>query len=214
MVKVIAYSVVALLLVASAASAQVGSLNGSQNWTNALGSTVTLTGAPGTGGSLGVILNAAGQSQTTTAPTSASQGFGLIGVQGAFAQNNGSANISVGQTLGITGATAGLMGPGQVQAVAADSGLVMGGAQQFEGITLTGGQNIIKNGDGTAIGLNAGGALLGQEVSNASTTGTQGILIVGGQLSGATGDAGSGATIVTTMTSTVLQYQSANIAAP
>jgi hypothetical protein len=214
MVKVIAYSVVAVLLVASTASAQIGTLYQSENVINGLGSTVALSGAPGTGGSLGVVANFAGQTASTTLPTSASQGIGLLGVQASFVQNDGSAVISVGQTLGIQGAAAGSNGPGQVQLIAADVGATAGGEQQFQGIALTGTQTITKAGDGTAVGLNAGGTILGQEVANASTTADQGILIIGGQLSGASGDAASLATITTSMTATVLQYQSGNVAHP
>jgi len=212
MVKVIAYSVVALLLVASTASAQLGTLSQSQNTINSLTSTVTLAGAPGIGGNLGVVANFAGQTATTTFPTAASQGIGLLGVQASYLQNNGSAAISVGQALGIQGAgtTNPAMGPGQVQAVNADNGAIAGSEQQFQGVTVTGTQALSKGGNGTALALNAGGALLGQEVSNASTIADQGILIIGGQLSGITGEAASSGTVVAGMSSTVLQYQSGN----
>ncbi len=213
MVKVIAYSVV-VLLIASTASAQLGTLNQSENVINTLTSNVNLSGAPGTGGALNVTANFAGQTASTTYPTAASQGIGLIGVQGSFVQNDGSAVISIGQTLGIKGATAGTMGPGQVQAVNADNGAIAGGEQQFQGICVDGTQTISKGGDGTVIGLNAGGALLGQEVSNASTISDQGILIIGGQLAGVTGEAASNAIITTGMSTTVLQYQSGNVSAP
>jgi hypothetical protein len=217
MVKVIAYSVVAVLLVASTASAQLGGLlQGTQNWNTSLGSTVSLSGAANTGGTLLVGADVAGQTATTTLGTSASQGLGLLAVQGALGQNNTAAIVSADQKFAIVGVnvagspTQGSGPFGQSQLVSADNGSTLGVAGQFEGVSVGGSQTVGVAGNGSMIALNAGATVLGQEVANTSTTADQGVLIIAGALSGITGDAGSKGTVTTTVSSTVVQQQAAN----
>jgi len=213
MKRVIAASIVAVLVMSSGALAAIGDIGQqAQTWDLHLGGTAAMTTGTGSAGNIQGIGVLVGQNVTSTEGTSASQGIGAVLFQDTNVSTVG-APVSSSQTLDVDAlaltTASGIVGPGQEQSINAYAG----SGQQFEGILVTGNQNLSKGagGTGTADGVNLVGVGLGQSAGNTSVTMGEGLLIVAGQGSNITGDTpASAGTVVTNASAQIVQIQNAN----
>jgi hypothetical protein len=216
MVKVIAFSAVAILVVSSSAFAQVDLQY--QGWNLGLGNSINLSGGAGTGsttqgvGTLSVQNLGVNPNNSGVPTVTAGQGIGAALFQNGNATTDGKGNIGLAQTLGITGlgiTVNGSMIPGgQTQSIA-DGG---GSGMQYQGVSFSGTQGLTKaaGASSTADGLNIAGFVMGQAGDNSCLDGDQLSIILGGQYSTLDGQAQSVGTITTSMTTTVQQFQTGN----
>lgn len=209
MVKAIAYSVCAVLLITSTAFGQLGALIQNQDWAHAATTGLSTSGGAGTVNALtgfGTLNSQSATSIYTT--TTANQGAGLLLLQGGTASNDPGGTVSILQdtsTLGLA-ATAS-SGPGQLQMIAAYDGP----AQQYEGVGLTAMQALgTSGGGGAAEALNGIGVGMGQEASSTSVALNQSSFMVGVQAANVISAPGGTTTVSSALISNVVQGQSAN----
>jgi hypothetical protein len=220
MKKVITASVVAVLLVASSAMAQIDLQY--QYWNFGLSNDMDVAGGPGVAETiqsvgtlsvqnLGINPDVGGVDPTATA----SQGIGLILVQGGETETGG-AHVGLLQNLNIQGigitVNGAVIPAGQAQQIGDLSGPTM----QYEGVAVSGDQTLDKarGSDGESEGFNLAGFGMGQSAGNNCADGCQLSVILGAQFSELEGAAQATGTIVTSMTATVQQFQTANNVAP
>ncbi len=180
MVKAIAYSVCAVLLISSTAFGQLGTLVQNQDWTHSASTGLSTSGAPGTVNALtgfGTLDTQSAASIYTT--TTANQGAGALLVQAGTATNLAGGSVSILQdaaTLGL--AATDMSGPGQLQMITAYDGP----AQQSEGVGLTAGQTLATSGGGgVAQALNGVGTAVGQQANSTSVALNQATFMAGVQ---------------------------------
>lgn len=218
MVKVMTLSV-AILVISSAAFAQIDLQY--QGWNLGLTNSIALSNGAGTGstiqgiGTLNVQDLGVNPNSQDVPTTTASQGIIAALFQDGNAETEGKGNISLEQTMGVTGlgitvnGTPLLAGQTQMIGDGGDSSL------QYEGASVVGGQTLEK-GSGAAAnadGLNLVGFAMGQTGGNNCVDGCQLSVIIGGQFSELVGTAQGVGTITTGASATVQQFQTANNAA-
>lgn len=209
MVKAIAYSVCAVLLISSAAFGQVGMLVQNQDWGHSASTLLDTSGAVGTVDAL----TAFGRLDTQDAEsiytsTTANQGVGALLVQAGTGTNLSGGSVSILQdtmTQGLAATSA--SGPGQLQMI----GAYDGPAQQFEGVGLTAAQMLTTaGGGGEAQALNGAGLAIGQEAASTSMELAQSSFMAAVQAANVISDPGGQTTVSSGVVSEVLQGQSAN----
>jgi hypothetical protein len=212
MKKVIAFAVVAVLVVGSSAIAQIN-LQG-QDWNLGLTNNLMVIGGPSDAstiqgiGALNVQTMGINPDGNGGFAAESSQGIGAALFQTGETETGG-AKVSLDQGLTILGFkdTAG-NGPGQIQQL----GDLAGPAREYQGVRLDGHNTLDKavGSAGEASGLNIAAFGMAQEVENNCADGGQLSLILGGQASSLEGQAQAIGHVATTMWAQVTQIQVAN----
>ena len=205
MKKVIAASVVAVLLVGSSAMAQIDVQY--QTWSLALTDNISLSGGGPSDASTIQGIGALTTQDLTSGVATASQGIGGALFQTGNVSTDGSA---IGLTQNLTVAAVGItapftVGPGQLQQVGAGGGALA----ESQGASVHGDQTLQKTGDtaADADALNLVAFAMNQDAANACNDAGEFAVILGGSFSELDGECDSLGSVVTTMDATVVQLQ-------
>jgi hypothetical protein len=209
MARTITWPMVVVLLMGSVAMAQIGNIGPqTQAWDFQLGSTSALLSGQGSASNHQFVVSLNGQSASTSEGTHAFQGFGVLLGQCSVVNNIG-APISAVQSGSVNGDALNGMPLGQTQSFSAYGGP----AGQYEGVEVTGTQDLVKeqNGTGDAEAFNIVGHGMVQCGGSTCTDMGQGSLILGAQHSKLVGETCASSGLVSTdFTAVVVQQQVAN----
>ncbi len=211
MVKAIAYSICAVLLITSITQAAVGPQT--EIWNIGLTNGAAMTSGQGTANAAQGLGTLNIQGDTNGEGTQAWQGVGALVGQNAAVTAIG-APVSVNQDVSIAGDALiiglGSVPLGQTQTI----GDYAAESTQYEGVSIGATQSLVKDGGGlgTATGGNGVGLVMAQVGGDAvGTTLGQGTLVVGGQQGAINGTSPASAGVVSSaMTAIIIQDQAVN----